>query len=491
MSSVYRIRFAPSSKYQLPASTEANASRAPSASSSTPPSPDESNSPLERTRNRTTKSRLGCRECKLRRVKCDETYPVCLRCQRRGSVCLSSPRPAQWQTEVSWYSDYSLSPWTGDSPPNKRLLQYWLEQSSKMMSVDPNNNPLSFPLLRYLAASPSLVHAVQSVGAGQETFFNSSSLGTCLEERGRALKLVRQELANSARPPLTSLLTVFILGVSTPWLESQPQSYGKEHLNGARAVINLVLSEKGMAEDPLMKFLLGWYIWWDMCCSFIADSDDLSTVDTPKILAILQPNSDAFHPMNGFSSELYTYVASASRYCRRVLDHRGRDPAHEVEIETKLLAWQPDDRHPHLARLSMAYRNHALIMLYNTCPDSGLPMRTITSDDGLEIIEGTEAIVRFYALQTLRNLLSTPMHEACVIFQTMPLLTAAAELKECDVSLRGDVIIRCKALYSICRIAVMLRCIDMLDELWALRDRGVEITWMELSLTKSWRLCFS
>ncbi|KAH7011209.1 fungal-specific transcription factor domain-containing protein [Ilyonectria destructans] len=491
MPAVYRIRFAPSSKYQLPALTEADASRAPSASSSTPPSPDASNSPPERTKSRTTKSRLGCRECKLRRVKCDETYPVCLRCQRRGSVCLSSPRPAQWQTEVSWYSDYSLSPWTGDSPPNKHLLQYWLEQSSKMMTVDPNNNPLSFPLLRYLAVSPSLVHAVQSVGAGQETFFNSSSLGPCLEERGRALKLVRQELANNTRPPLPSLLTVFILGVSAPWLESQPQSYGKEHLNGARAVISLALLDKGMAEDPLMKFLLGWYIWWDMCFSFIADSDDLSTVDTPKIVAILQSNSDAFHPMNGFSSELYTHVASANRYCRRVLDHRGQDPAYEVEIETKLLAWQPDDRNPHLAHLSMAYRNHALIMLYNTCPDPGSLMRIITGDDGLEMIEGTEAIVRFYAMQTLQNLLSTPMHEACVIFQSMPLLTAAAELREGDASLRMDVIIRYKALYSICRIAVMLRCIDILEELWALRDSGVEITCMELSLAKNWRICFA
>lgn len=359
------------------------------------------------------------------------------------------------------------------------------------MSVDPNNNPLSFPLLRYLAASPSLVHAVQSVGAGQETFFDRPSLGTCLEERGRALKLVRQELAISTRPPLPSLLTVFILGVSTSRLESQPQTYGKKHLNGARAVINLVLSDKGMTDDPLVKFLLGWYIWWDICCSFIADSDDLPTVDTSKILAILQPNSDAFHPMNGFFSELYTHVASASRYCRRVLDHRGRDPAYEVEIETKLLVWKPDDRNPHLARLSIAYRNHALIILYNTCPNPGPPMRTITSDDSLEMIEGTEAITRFYAMQSLQNLLSTPMHEACVIFQTMPLLTAAAELKEGDASLRRDAIIRCKGLYSICRIAVMLRCIDLLDELWALRDSGVEITWMELSLTKSWRLCFS
>ncbi|KAH7308972.1 hypothetical protein B0I35DRAFT_441113 [Stachybotrys elegans] len=34
-----------------------------------------------------TKSRLGCKECKLRRVKCDESRPVCARCSRSRRQC--------------------------------------------------------------------------------------------------------------------------------------------------------------------------------------------------------------------------------------------------------------------------------------------------------------------------------------------------------------------------------------------------------------------
>ncbi|KAH9227166.1 hypothetical protein K456DRAFT_1089517 [Colletotrichum gloeosporioides 23] len=33
------------------------------------------------------KSRLGCAQCKARRVKCDETYPKCRNCQRFGKSC--------------------------------------------------------------------------------------------------------------------------------------------------------------------------------------------------------------------------------------------------------------------------------------------------------------------------------------------------------------------------------------------------------------------
>ena len=34
-----------------------------------------------------TKSRAGCRRCKVRRVKCDETHPVCNNCSRHGVAC--------------------------------------------------------------------------------------------------------------------------------------------------------------------------------------------------------------------------------------------------------------------------------------------------------------------------------------------------------------------------------------------------------------------
>lgn len=42
---------------------------------------------LSTTRKKHRKVRTGCRTCKFRRVKCDETYPACRRCFKFGQIC--------------------------------------------------------------------------------------------------------------------------------------------------------------------------------------------------------------------------------------------------------------------------------------------------------------------------------------------------------------------------------------------------------------------
>ncbi|KAK2056280.1 hypothetical protein LY76DRAFT_659948 [Colletotrichum caudatum] len=46
------------------------------------------------TRRSHTKSRNGCRDCKRRKVKCDEAYPSCFNCTRQGIPCSLSTSPA-------------------------------------------------------------------------------------------------------------------------------------------------------------------------------------------------------------------------------------------------------------------------------------------------------------------------------------------------------------------------------------------------------------
>ncbi|KAK2687741.1 hypothetical protein QWA68_013450 [Fusarium oxysporum] len=47
-----------------------------------------------------TKSRSGCRECKRRKVKCDERLPSCFNCARRGMTCsLTSSRQSSQNTD--------------------------------------------------------------------------------------------------------------------------------------------------------------------------------------------------------------------------------------------------------------------------------------------------------------------------------------------------------------------------------------------------------
>ncbi|KAN0094167.1 hypothetical protein V8E51_017351 [Hyaloscypha variabilis] len=41
------------------------------------------------------KSRRGCQQCKKRRIKCDETHPVCLGCTKHGISCSFNTPPPQ------------------------------------------------------------------------------------------------------------------------------------------------------------------------------------------------------------------------------------------------------------------------------------------------------------------------------------------------------------------------------------------------------------
>ncbi|KAH6873409.1 fungal-specific transcription factor domain-containing protein [Thelonectria olida] len=480
----YRVRFVGGSKYQKSLDTEASAAGIPIPH---PPAGD-----ADKAKPRRTKSRSGCKECRTRRVKCDETYPVCLRCQRRGSICRSATRPVQWHTEMPWLShSVVLDSWTGHATPNKRLVQFWIEQTSHMMALDRNNNPLSLPLLQYLAACPSLLHAVQSVSAGHETFFSSESLRTCLEERGLALKLLREEVQDPGQMSISSMLTVFVLGVSSPWIELRPNAYGKEHLDGARALIKHMLSHKRMREDSLAKFLLGWYLYWDMSSSFLDTTEGASRSEADDIVAVLH-SDDCFHPMIGFSSELYALVATVGRHCRWVLENETTLPGLEQDLRDRLLAWQPGHHDKHLVNLSLAYRNHGILMLYRTCET---PVASACKTSSEETQPGdtaeTECAVRSLVLESICMMLKTPLSEPCANFQSLPLLSAGAELMSTDEELRNNVKARFKGLYSSSRVMVNMWAIELLEELWDLHDCGVNVSWIDLCTTKGWNLCFS
>lgn len=63
-----------------------------------------------------------------------------------------------------------------------------------MMTVSASDNPLSYPLVEHLLSTPSLVYAVQSVSAGQRNSFYQSAARQYLEQRGRAIKALQNEL---------------------------------------------------------------------------------------------------------------------------------------------------------------------------------------------------------------------------------------------------------------------------------------------------------
>ncbi|CAI6045858.1 unnamed protein product [Clonostachys chloroleuca] len=507
MASRFRVRFAPVSSLESPASASPKCVTEPVGMKPITTSP---------TLPSKHRSRLGCRECRRRRVKCDETFPVCLRCQRRGDVCESQTRSRLWQPETPWLHVAGLGKRTPSlpaaeetamtspsSPWDQKLLRYWLEKASQIMALDPDNNPFSFPLLENSGQLPAMIHAVQSIGAAHQDFFDMSKLNKCLEERALALRLIRQELQQASKDITACFLTVFLLGLSYfwtagPFIDLDGIRQAQAHFLGGRQLIDFILAIPVEERTERMHFAIGSYLYWDMACSFLIEPEYQRPLDTAEILAAVQVLAGRFHPILGYSAEIAYLDACVGRYCRSVVDTGVRDAVLEATLEEQLLAWKPNDVQE-LSHISEAYRSHGLLNLYVVCyrssstptlsthwssewrPDPASPEEESAEDE-------LEARIHSIALRTVTSLMHVPDNHPCTNVHGIPLLTAGSELTADDAKERDQVRKRFRALYSFNHLPANLAAIQLLEELWSLRDVGIGVSWLSLMVEYNWNI---
>ncbi|KAK5048696.1 hypothetical protein LTR84_005788 [Exophiala bonariae] len=434
------------------------------------------------------KSRSGCQECKARKVKCDETFPVCDRCRRRGAICRkpvvfsNHGFPTPWLATNSFTSVLNLLP-----TANKEVLKWWLHQASHILAFEPDSNPLSFPILRHLLLSPALLHALQSLSGAHQSYFERSCIPACLEERSKALILVKHELQYRTVPLMTSFLSVFILGVASPWLYREMQDdFGHAHIKGARAILELMAEEQHTEDESSLKLALGYYLYWDMHTAFLVPTAQVEPLDTPTMSSLVARFKDYDHPLAGCSIALLYQLGIMGRYCRGVLDTGDHDYNYEDLIEEFLLNWQPTSLDTDVGALSRAYQLQGLILLYRIC---GRPSARHLSDEvTLDLQLETDLLIQSYVKELLESLTQTPLSKPAAIFYGLVMVTAGAELGEADTELRAAVKQRLKANYSCVRVTTDLWAIVLLEEVWSLRAAGIMITPLELMLQRNWML---
>jgi len=137
--------------------------------------------PGERKRARAPKTKTGCRTCKLRRVKCDETQPTCLKCSASGRTCdgyLYSPSESDSQKGFRLSSDdtavsvISRSPGVTFSSCGKemRSFQFFAEQTRHQLQGAFPCPIWSEDLLRLAYYEPGLRHAVLALSSFHELY---------------------------------------------------------------------------------------------------------------------------------------------------------------------------------------------------------------------------------------------------------------------------------------------------------------------------------
>ncbi|KAF9891222.1 hypothetical protein FE257_004786 [Aspergillus nanangensis] len=474
MGSRYRIRFAAVAQFAEPTlgkKKKLDAQQQP------PVQPQPPN------RARSSRSRYGCEECRQSRVKCDETFPICGRCTRRGVVCHAATRESQWQLH--------LPPSSSIKDDDEPLLHHWFSTTSQIIvSTSADDNPFSYPIAQYISPTGSLIHTLKSISAAHQNFFKPRGLQRCLEERCKALRAFRQELVRGEQSLQCSFLTAYLLGISSSYLDRYGVDYGKDHLLAAHAIVGLILADDTARNHPLTHLIVGAFVYWDMSCAFLVDTPEQREIGTPLLDGyITDTMQQVFHPITGRCTGLFYILCRLGRYVRRVSETADHNSVLELQFERELLEWDDETKEdPMWTQTSHAFRSHGLIMLYRFCGRSsnypGSPLPAYTTEGCFT----TDDLVRNHAVTTISSLLCIPLASRHLCLQPIPLLTAGAELTSDDACLRQEVRSRFKALYSFNRIPAHLAAEELLVSLWELKDSGQDITWLELMLLKGWRL---
>ncbi|KAJ3550038.1 hypothetical protein NM208_g200 [Fusarium decemcellulare] len=447
--------------------------------------------------------RYPCRECKQSRSRCDETYPVCLRCSRRGIICHAAAREEQWQLQLpsliispkdkTTVTRCDVSSLFRDND-ERHLLRYWLEKTSRILVACDDENPFAYPIVEHLYTSQSMLHIIKSISSAHQHFFHPDQIRDSLEERVMAIASLREELGSGSQHLHTLFFSIYLLGISSSYLDSQLQDFGQEHLEAARTIINIILAEEASRKHPLTRLLVGTFVYWDMSCAFLIDSTDSLMYDFEgRIHSFITEEMSGFsHPITGPCTELFFVLSTLGRYIRHVMAYMIRDHDLETVIEAQLLDW----KFPEGVSLTMwsqtaeAFRKHGLIMFYRFCRPDDLyePSETLFNTSEPSSARYIDLLARQYAIDIMASLSTIPITSTLLALQPIPLLTAGAELTVEDSHLQIEIRTRLLALYSCSRIPANLTTAGLLDKIWQLQRQGHRVGWLELLVQDNMKL---
>lgn len=269
------------------------------------------------------RTRTGCWTCREAGYKCDEQKPFCQRCTRLKISCQGYGVRLKWQdgtaetvakkpraarrkkktgseivsTPASLTSEFSTSPSTAASselvcspvsvgsvprtptalgpdfsPSDRRLLHYWVEQLSSLISVAPRNGkptPFQLHLTSMAYDSAALRSTVLSMAANHlalQTSEPSLRLQAYRHQRDAIhhLQTLIQDPQHASSPP--ALATVLMMQVSARLFGDDDEASVANHLMGAQAMI----SRRGAPDwlsSSSARFLLSLFAYHDILAS--------------------------------------------------------------------------------------------------------------------------------------------------------------------------------------------------------------------------------
>lgn len=338
--------------------------------------------------------------------------------------------------------------------------------------------------------SQSLLHIIKSISSAHQHFFEAAHIYDSLKERTKAMEVLRRELNAGAQPLHTLFLSIYLLGISSSYLDEGLEDFGQEHLLAAKVVVNLILEDKDLRKHPMSRWIVGTFVYWNMSCAFLAvpTSNPAEQKNGEVLSFILNEMAGHLHPINGPCTGLFYIISTLGEYIRFAVEHETPNHDLEAELEMLLLTWSlpPCDTQSIWVQISEAFRKHGLILLYryryHRYEEEVIAQGVCAASPGrsMRAVVDVDHLARNYAIDIIICLSSIPVTSPYLMLQGIPLLTAGAELTAEDGYFRNESKFRLLALYSSSRIPASLTAVGLLESMWQTRMQGGKATWFRI-----------
>ncbi|KAI1453006.1 hypothetical protein F4805DRAFT_445207 [Annulohypoxylon moriforme] len=184
--------------------------------------------PPSMARKGSAKVRTGCRTCKIRKVKCDESKPHCQRCVSTGRKCdgYAPPQPPA-SSALSWHRPRHLFPNVNDVS-ERRALQFFCQAAGPSLSGPMDPYFWTHLVMQFSTFEPAVRHSVVAISSLYEQIYSKPSSVRLLTDDRLALSHYNsaiRELKSMNNEPLVLLVCIlfvcieFLLGNREPAIE--------------------------------------------------------------------------------------------------------------------------------------------------------------------------------------------------------------------------------------------------------------------------------
>ncbi|OCL10853.1 hypothetical protein AOQ84DRAFT_438081 [Glonium stellatum] len=291
----------------------------------------------KRQRRKTPKVRSGCITCKIRRIKCDEGKPSCLKCSSTGRKCdgYTSHPGSNHNTAIdtahqtATTSDVglpmlllgvqphiNLPPYRWNlTEPEKRSIHHFVHRSTKDLTGPFQTQVWGSYALSLCATSPAIQHAVIALSGFHERFCSPitavASLQGCLQHYHKAVKRINSLMdehnhkRNSTIQEIVVACAIFICIEILIGNDVAALTHLEGGLGILRQIFSTETSSTSLTPDPQVLDLRGLFARLDLqALSFVGSRPSMEPLRAPTPL----PNPPA--------SSLYRVLRRAHHFLR-------------------------------------------------------------------------------------------------------------------------------------------------------------------------------